>query len=103
MLFSKPNTISIHQLRESYHVLVVCSFWGALQKCKLSTELSKALFHGDSSPLQQDSEPIQRRCRAMDGQESPFGISLSPFLKQDKTGIAPISAYKYAKPIIPAF
>jgi len=39
----------------------------------------------------------------MDGQESPFGISLSPFLKQDKTGIAPISAYTYAKPIIPAF
>ena len=33
----------------------------------------------------------------------PFGTSLSPFLKQDKKGIAPISTYTYAKPIIPTF
>ena len=37
------------------------------------------------------------------GWSPPFGTSLSPFLKQYKKGIAPISAYTYAKPIIPAF
>jgi hypothetical protein len=35
--------------------------------------------------------------------EAPFGTSLSPFLKQDKKGIVPISVYTYAKSIIPAF
>jgi len=43
-----------------------CSCTGGMQflghstQDKLSIELSKVLFHGESSPFQQDSEPIQK-------------------------------------------
>ncbi len=69
---------------------------------KLSKELSRRLFHRygiGSGEMGRCRKGIFEQWRA----EAPFGTSLSPFLKQDKKGIAPISVYTYAKSIIPAF